>query len=111
MQYSSVVEQGSGYGRKLGFPTANIPLEDDSISGIYAARVEVDGATYCAAVFIDAKRQLLEAHLLDFSGDLYGKIVTVTLEKKLRESMQFPDEVKLKQAIAADVEAVRAYFA
>lgn len=108
--YTGIVERGKGKGAMLGYPTINIPFSDASISGIYAAQVQVNDANYHVAVFIDTKRQLLEAHLLDFNGDLYGKEVIVTLEKKLRDSIQFSDEKQLKKAIAHDIEAVRAYF-
>ena len=110
--YVGVVQKGGGYAGRLGFPTVNIPLEDDSISGIYVARVTVkEGeAPYMAAVYADQKRKILEAHLLDFSDDLNNMTVTVELFEKLRESEQFADEAALKAAIADDVAKTREYF-
>ena len=95
----------------MGFPTINIPLDDADVSGIYAARVKVGEEEYEAAVYADQKRKLLEAHLLDFSADLYGENVTVELLKKVREAKVFANDKDLREAIAHDVTSVREYFA
>lgn len=110
--YRGVVQKGSGYAGRLGFPTINIPLADDSLSGIYAARVTIKegDAPYMAAVFADPKREILEAHILDFNDDLVGLTITIELYEKVRETKYFDDEEELKAAIAHDVEATRAYF-
>ena len=110
MRYSGVVEKGNGAGQTLGFPTANIPLENASLSGIYAARVTVSGATYEAAVYADARRKLFEAHLLDFDGDLYGKEIAIELLEKVRDDKEFADEAEARATIANDVQKVRAYL-
>jgi len=120
--FAGTVQKGSGYARKLGFPTINIPLEDTSLSGIYAARVTIKNgeAPYMAAAFADQKRHILEAHLLDVppkdgsvsggNDDLSGAPVAIELVEKLRETRQFEDENTLRAAIAKDVENVRRYF-
>ena len=108
---TGVVQRGENRGNELGFPTANIPLGDSSLAGIYVASVIVDGKEYDSAVFIDTKRKLLEAHLLDFSGELYDKRMNVQLFVKIRENERFNDDNELKEAIARDVQAVRDYFA
>ncbi|MDO8562040.1 MAG: riboflavin kinase [bacterium] len=108
--YTGIVERGGGRAAMLGYPTVNIPLEDSAVSGIYAARVKVGDAEYLAAAFADQKRKLLEAHLLDFSGELYGKEITIELYEKIRESKEFPDDTKLREAIAEDIVKVREYF-
>ena len=110
MTHTGTVQKGGGYGRMLGFPTANISCDDTSLSGIYAATVRCEGEEYSAAVYADTKRQLLEAHLLSFSGDLYGKEIEIELLKKIRDDKEFADDTEAKRAIAADVEAVEAYF-
>jgi FAD synthase len=61
-------------------------------------------------VYANQKRNLLESHLLDFSGDLYGKEMTVTLYEKLAESKGFKSDVEREEFIAWAVEAVREYF-
>lgn len=108
--YTGIVKRGRERATALGFPTANIPLGDDSVSGIYAARVKADDAEYTAAVFADQKRKLLEAHLLDYSGDLSGKNITIELSKRIRKHGDFSNDNELRAAIAKDVADVRDYF-
>ncbi|OGG57698.1 hypothetical protein A2765_06195 [Candidatus Kaiserbacteria bacterium RIFCSPHIGHO2_01_FULL_56_24] len=108
--YTGIVTKGEGKGKKLGFPTINIPLEDDSLSGIYAATVTIKGSEYHAAAYADTSRKLLEAHILDFEDDLYGLPVMIELKQKIREGAHFSDDEELKRVIAGDIEAVRAYF-
>ena len=109
--YSGIVQKGTQRGIALGFPTANIPLPDGT-SGIYAARVRLreDEAPYMAAVYADQKRKLLEAHILDFSNDLYRQEITIELHEKIREDQRFEDEKSLRAAIADDIAKVRKYF-
>ena len=109
--YLGVAQRGEGKAGELGFPTANITLADESLSGIYAAIVEVGGKKYYAAVYANQSRKLLEAHLLDFSGELYGHNITIELRKKIREDARFESEQVLRDAIAKDVSDVRGYFA
>ena len=109
--YKGIVQKGSKRGTALGFPTINIPLDDANVSGIYAARVKVGEEEYEAAAYADQKRKVLEAHLLDFSRDLYGWNVTIELLKKIREAKKFGNDKVLREAIAHDVTSVREYFA
>ena len=102
--------KGPQRGTALGFPTINIALNDTSVSGVYAARVSVGRSIYAAAAFADQKRNLLEAYLLDFSGNLYGKKVQIQLEKKIRDVQLFDSDAALRAAIASDVVAVREFF-
>lgn len=104
---TGIIRRGSKRASALGYPTINIPLTDASVSGVYAATVEVEKKKYAAAAFADPSRGILEAHLLDFMGDLYGQTVVVELHQKLRESEIFTDDEKLKAAIAADIAKVR----
>jgi riboflavin kinase / FMN adenylyltransferase len=108
--YTAIVQKGIQRGRALGFPTVNIPLEDPEISGIYAGRVIEEGTVYTAAIFANQERKILEAYILDFSGDLYGKKITIELYKKIREAGKFTDDATLKKQIASDVEATRSFF-
>ena len=110
LKQSGIVEKGQGLGKPIGFPTANIPLDEDRFSGTYAGKAIVDGTEYIAAVYANQRRQLLESHLLDFSGDLYGMEMTVTLYEKLAESKGFKSDVERQEFIAWAVEAVREYF-
>ena len=121
-RYSGTIEGGSGYAAVLGFRTVNIPLTDESIEGVYAARVTVKEGEepYMAAAFANQRRKVLEAHLLDFpagggsasggNDDLGGLSITIELFDKIRETKKFDTEPQLRAAIADDVEKVRAYF-
>lgn len=106
MKFSGIVQEGSGSGRKFGFPTANIPLDDAEVSGIYAGKVRVGGGEYNAAVYADTKRKLLEAHLLHFNDDLYGMEIEIELVKKIRDGMVFANEEDARERIAEDVRMV-----
>ena len=110
MRYRGVVQTGKKRGTELGFPTINIPLTDEGVSGIFAGTVFVGGEVYPAAVYADPSRHVLEAHLLDVSEDLYAKEVEVELREKIRDDTKFDNEAELKQAIAEDVAKVREFF-
>ena len=108
--YKGIVQKGGEYGRRLGFPTANIPLEDTDVTGIFAATVRVGKETYNAAVYADQRNKVLEAHLLDFKGDLYGKELEISLLAKIREDKRFESEDEAREMIAADIASVRNHF-
>lgn len=108
-EFMGIVQKGKARGRELGFPTINIPLTDASVDGIYAAKVYTTVYTFFAAAFADPSRGVLEAYLLDFSGDFYGTEVRIELIEKLRESAAYENDDALKAAIAGDVAKVREY--
>ena len=109
--YSGIVGKGEGRAAKLGFPTINIPLSDAGVSGVYAALVKTKGGLFRAVAFADQKRNILEAHLIDFSGGLYGKGVVIELHKKLRDAMRFETDEDLSRAIRGDAAEAGEYFA
>jgi FAD synthase len=112
-----IVEHGDARGRSLGFPTANLPLDDDTLEdGVWVALVRYDGSQWIpAAVSIGRRRtfypgggpRLLEAHLLDFHGDLYGVILEVYLLEKIRGQEHFPTVEALIDQMHHDVQATR----
>ena len=108
--HAGTIEKGTGRASKLGFPTINILLEDESVSGIYAARVTVDGVSYNSAAYANRRRKLLEAHLLDFSGELYGREANIELLEKLRDDNVFDNDAALRAAIENDIQKARGYF-
>jgi riboflavin kinase/FMN adenylyltransferase len=110
MQYSGIVQKGHQLGEEFGFPTVNIPLTDTEVSGVYAARVKVGEEEYEAVAFADQVRHLLEAHLLDFSADLYGWNVKIELLEKIRDRKKFSGDAQARAMIADDIMKVRAYF-
>lgn len=105
-----IVRRGSKRASVLGFPTANIAFRDADTSGIYAAHVKIGTDTHLAAGFADQKRNILEVHILDFSGNLYDKEITVELLEKIRDNKKFENDDVLRVAIADDVVKIRAYF-
>ena len=92
------VMHGDKRGRLLGFPTANLELSKTSVSlpkGVYAVRVTIDGKPYGGAANIGSNPTFgimeprLEVHVLDFSGDLYGKKIMVEFLEHLRGEEKF----------------------
>lgn len=107
---SGTVEKGTTKARDVGFPTVNIHCDEPDISGTYAGKVVVGESEYDAAIYANQKMQVLEAHLLDFSGDLYGQRITVILIKKIVAAKVFQDAQDERSFIASAVEAVRKYL-
>ena len=109
------VVEGAGRGRTLGFPTANIAATRPLLvpPGVYACRLKVGdvlhGAVLNAGVrpTFGEKVFTLEAHVLDFSGDLYGHPVRLDFIERLREERRFAGVDALKTQIVADVAAGR----
>ena len=117
------VVAGDRRGRTLGFPTANLAPENEVIPahGVYAGHVQLLDAgtpaagTRFAAVTNVGRRPtfkqddpaLAEAHLLDFSGDLYGRRIEVSFEARLRGEEKFPGADALRAQIARDVALAR----
>lgn len=113
------VVKGKQLGRQLGVPTANIPLEQGRAIryGVYVATVDTPQASNLpAAVSIGVRPAVagegcvLEAHLLDYSGDLYGQRISVKLHHYLRSEQNFPDLRKLKLQMEQDIAQVRAWL-
>jgi riboflavin kinase/FMN adenylyltransferase len=109
--------EGDKIGRQFGFPTANLDVTNLILPphGVYAASTKIDGKFFHVALNIgvrptvDAGRQLrVEAHLLDFAGELYGRELEVEIGSKLREEQKFSSPAALRDQIAKDVAAVRA---
>lgn len=113
------VERGDGRGRELGFPTANLGVPERvclPADGIYAGTftgdddVERDAAISLGrrpTFYVDAKQSLLEAHVLDFGGDLYGQRSKVRFVDRIRGEEQFDSVDALVRQIERDVEDTR----
>ncbi len=108
-RFTGIVIHGDGYGRTIGYPTANIEIHEP-LSGVFAGIAEYEGKKYHAAIFASDRRPILEAHLLDFDGDLYGKEIVAHIQKRLRDARNFDDEAELRAVIAADVATIRSHF-
>ena len=114
------VVKGDGMGRKLGIPTANIDVAGLALApnGVYAAHAAVGGKSLRAAVNIGLRPTLknpnphlqVEAHLLDFDGDLYGKELELEFVERLRDEQKFPSVQELKKQIERDIAEARSRF-
>jgi riboflavin kinase/FMN adenylyltransferase len=102
-----VVIKGKGKGAEFGFPTANIFLKKRVDSGVYSGRVKFDGAGYRAALFVLPGGEALEAHIFNFSGDLYGKEIAVEIGEKVREAIKFKNEEELISRVKKDIEKIK----
>ena len=113
-ELSGMVVQGQQIGRSIGFPTANIQVEDlyklFPKDGAYAVYVEAAGGRYKAMVNIGNRptvagdQKTIEAHLIDFQGDLYGQVLTIYFEAFLREERRFESLEALKNQLMLDRE-------
>lgn len=109
------VVRGKQLGRTLGFPTANLRFpKTPALSGIYATWVHGVGERPHASVSsfgtrptVDGVEPLLEAHLFDFDGDLYGRHIEVEFVAKLRDELKFPDLPSLTEQMQRDAETAR----
>jgi riboflavin kinase / FMN adenylyltransferase len=113
------VEHGDRRGRTIGFPTANLELGEylRPRYGVYAVRAGVDhgpGTVWTDGVAnlgkrptVDGLRELLEVHLFDFSGDLYGKHLRVQMIDFIRPEQKFESFDVLKQQILMDADTAR----
>jgi len=113
------IVEGDRRGRTIGFPTANFEMNDLADAalparGVYAAEATTqDGRTFHAAVNVGIKptftppRPSIEAHLLDFEGDLYGQTLTLAFAHWVRDEQKFPNVDALSRQLGRDVERVR----
>jgi riboflavin kinase / FMN adenylyltransferase len=109
------VIEGHRRGRQIGVPTANLRSVDQLIpaDGVYAGACAIDGKQYSCAIsigilptFEDGTRQV-EAHLIGFNGDLYGKSIRLEFLDWVREQRRFIDVEHLKQRIAIDLSEIK----
>jgi len=114
---SGKVVHGDGRGKLIGIPTANIHMVRQVLPrlGVYKTKVFLDGEVYSSITnvgkrpsFIDSNHEItVETHLLDFSGDLYGKRIRLEFHDWVREERKFSSVDALKAQIAKDIEQVR----
>ncbi len=109
---TGIVEKGDARGRELGYPTANLQLLDKKLvpqDGIYFAQADVAGTNTYSMVSIGIRptfyakgRRIVEAHLLDFSGDLYGQSLALQFLNRLRDEQKFESAQQLVEQMHLD---------
>jgi riboflavin kinase / FMN adenylyltransferase len=111
-EIEGVVVEGDRRGKRLGFPTANLALTRGQVlppKGIYAGAALGHRAAISIGVnpHYGGSALRVEAHLLDFDGDLYGRRLAIELWERLRDERAFAGEDELVAQIAHDVEETR----
>ena len=110
---SGIVAHGNERGRLLGYPTANLELVDAHVAiplgGVYAVRAYVDGGVYGGMAnigknptFGDVEKPRLETNIFGFSGDIYGKTLTIEFVQRIRGEVKFAGIDALKAQLAQD---------
>lgn len=114
---TGIVVKGNQLGRKIGFPTANLfPVKDEILSlknGVYAVRVKVNRNIFDGMANIGIRPTLdqhdltIEAHLFDFSEDIYGETITIFFYDFIREEQKFSGLEELRSQLKKDEIAIR----
>ena len=115
-----VVVEGKRRGREIGFPTANLQTENELLppNGVYATTVTIDGIVHPSIcnigvrpTFGDSTNTTVEAYVMGFSGDLYGRQVRLGFVQRLRDERTFEDVDALRAQIEADRRRAERLFA
>lgn len=111
------VVEGNRIGRTMGFPTANIAVEDRykliAAGGVYACRVKIDGRVYQGMGNIGTRPTIAkhdfatEVHIFNFDQDIYGKTITIYFKDRIRDEKKFDGLEKLAEQLRKDREVVR----
>ncbi|MDO5036836.1 MAG: bifunctional riboflavin kinase/FAD synthetase [Tissierellia bacterium] len=113
---AGLVETGKGLGRKIGIPTANLRLDTHYCVpkfGVYHSHVILEGKTYLAATNIGKNPTFnetglkVEAHILDFDQDIYGKKVSLALNQFIREEISFDSIEELVDQMEEDISLIK----
>lgn len=113
------VVAGDGRGRTIGIPTANLAVDTSVVvpaDGVYAGRVTLDGVSYPAVTNVGQRPTFegtgttVETHLLDAEVTLYGRVIEVTFEHRLRGERRFDGPDELVQQIHDDIARARAWL-
>ena len=103
-------------GSKIGFPTLNLKIDEDKFrikDGVYEGIIKIKNKEYKALInygarpTFDLNNKLVEAHVIDFCGNLYGKEITISFIKRLRDVMKFSSKEQLIAQIKADILSIK----
>lgn len=123
MKITGVIVHGKQLGRAIGFPTANIRPDDPASvtaeNGVYVAVISIAGYPGRLPCMLNQGSHptapggapTIEAHILDFSDDIYNLRATVEYLSFLRPEQKFPSLTALREQLQADLENTKAYFA
>ena len=115
--FSGKVIEGNKLGRKIGYPTANLHIEDEKklipANGVYAVEVEIKNLKWDKKTFggmmnigirptVDGSNRAIEVNIFNFDEDIYGLDIKITLKKWLRAEVKFPGLDTLKAQLALD---------
>jgi riboflavin kinase/FMN adenylyltransferase len=108
---------GNKIGRKIGFPTANITLQDEykliTAIGVYACRILYNGKMYLGMGNIGYRPTInnsdltVEVHIFDFDKDIYGEPITIFFVDRIRDEIKFKDLDALKEQLTLDRDSVK----
>lgn len=116
---TGTVSHAHGRGKKLGFPTANLPLPDDRLplgDGVYATRLSFDDKEFIGITNVGGRPTFgetaptVETFVLDFDGDLYGKNLKLSFYERLRDITRFDSAARLAMQLERDCAAARRIF-
>lgn len=111
---TGTIVRGKGFGKTLGYPTANIDCELNEThlgGGVYAATAILSNETYIAALVIMEKPCKVEVHLIGYTGpDVYGEELTVTPVQRVSTLETYDSIDELKKKIEKDIVLVRQVF-
>ncbi len=117
---SGEVISGNKIGRTIGFPTANIKIPEEKLipaKGVYAVKVKIEEKILPGMLNIGTKPTVTsaeniqtEVHIFNFSENLYGKNISVSLKKYIRKEIKFPDTETLKQRLTEDKRLITKFF-
>ncbi len=119
---AGIVVRGAQRGRTLGWPTINLASENELLpsDGVYIGEVRLDAEPEITRptvvnigrrpTFEDEMQRVIEGHILDYEGDLYGTRAVIGLHRRVRGEKAFSSVEELKEQIALDAEATREYF-
>ncbi len=122
MKITGVIVHGKQLGRTIGFPTANLKPDDpDGIpaqNGVYVGRIAIEGYADSLPCMLNQGHHptapegapTIEAHILDFSDDIYDLRAEIEYLSFLRPEQKFPSLAALKDQLHADLETTREYF-
>jgi len=101
------VKKGKGIGNKLGFPTANIIIENEKImplEGVYLTKTYIENEAFFSATYV---KDIVETHIFNFNRDIYGEIIKVEFIRRISDIMKFENFDELKKKIENDIKIAK----